>query len=137
MKLPPSLVIGMLATSILAPLVAASYWWVMWPERTAREFVTLMALGQTDDAKPMTRLLPYCLVDPEQIDFDDLTTWCPDNLLCESRTLWDMVTARQQFTIRTDLKMDVCGSTVKELWCNGRRARIRWPGNEPWQIDSR
>ena len=39
MKLPRWLVIGMWTTSVLAVLVAAGWWWVTWPERTAREFV--------------------------------------------------------------------------------------------------
>jgi hypothetical protein len=42
MKLPRWLVIAMLTTSMLSVLAAAGWWWVTWPERTAREFVGLM-----------------------------------------------------------------------------------------------
>jgi len=38
MKLPRWLVIAMLTTSVLSVLAAAGWWWVTWPERTAREF---------------------------------------------------------------------------------------------------
>ena len=42
MRLPRWLVIGMLTTSVLFPLAAIGWWWVTWPERTAREFVDLL-----------------------------------------------------------------------------------------------
>jgi len=35
-KLPRWLVIGMLTSSVLAMLAAAGWWWITWPERTAR-----------------------------------------------------------------------------------------------------
>lgn len=39
MKLPRWLVISMLTSSALAVLTVGGWWWVMWPERTAREVV--------------------------------------------------------------------------------------------------
>jgi hypothetical protein len=36
MKIPHWLVVSMLAASTLAILVVAGWWWVTWPERTAR-----------------------------------------------------------------------------------------------------
>jgi hypothetical protein len=38
----------------LPPLFAACWWWVTWPERTARKFVNLLAAGDFDAAKAMT-----------------------------------------------------------------------------------
>ena len=56
MKLPRWLVIAMLTTSVLAVLAAAGWWWVTWPERTAREFVDLMAKGRYEEAREMVEL---------------------------------------------------------------------------------
>jgi hypothetical protein len=42
MKLPRWLVIAMLTTSVLAVLGYAGWWWVKWPERTARQFVDMV-----------------------------------------------------------------------------------------------
>ena len=39
----------MLTTNVLAVLAAAGWWWVTWPERTAREFVELFAANRVDD----------------------------------------------------------------------------------------
>ncbi len=47
MKLPRWLVVVMLSSSVLAPLGAAAWWWVTWPDRTAREFVELLVAGTT------------------------------------------------------------------------------------------
>ena len=56
MKLPRWLVIGMLTSSVLAVLAAAGWWWVTWPERTAREFVELMASDKLPEAREMITL---------------------------------------------------------------------------------
>ena len=56
MKLPRSLMVGMLASSVLAVLAAAGWfgwWWVTWPERTAREFVEFLRTGKADEARAM------------------------------------------------------------------------------------
>ena len=73
MKLSRWLVIGMLATSTLCVLVATAFWWVTWPERTARSFLNyaasdgiaganqFLANGKweiKDDKKPGQRSLP-------------------------------------------------------------------------------
>lgn len=43
----------MLAVSVLVPLVAAGWWWVKWPERTARQFVELLATEKLEAAQAM------------------------------------------------------------------------------------
>jgi len=53
MKLPRWLVIAMLTTSVLAVLAAAGWCWVTWPERTAREFVELLATDKVEEARAM------------------------------------------------------------------------------------
>ena len=41
----------MLSLSVVAALSAAGWWWVTWPERTAREFEYLWNNGRTDEAR--------------------------------------------------------------------------------------
>lgn len=53
MKLPRWLVIAMLTSSGLAMLAIPGWWWVTWPERTAREFVELIDADKTIEAKKM------------------------------------------------------------------------------------
>jgi hypothetical protein len=53
MKMPRWLVIGLLAASAFLLLATAGWWWVTWPQRTAREFVDCMARGGIDDAMIM------------------------------------------------------------------------------------
>jgi hypothetical protein len=43
----------MLTSSALAVLAAAGWWWATWPERTAREFVTLIAENKLNEAQAM------------------------------------------------------------------------------------
>jgi len=64
MKLPRSLVIAMLATSILAMMVTAARFWVRWPVRTAREFTGLMRNARIPEAIQMLGLPPMT---PEQL----------------------------------------------------------------------
>ena len=50
------MVIGMLTSSVLsvlAVLLAAGWWWVTWPERTASEFVSLVAREDFEAANAM------------------------------------------------------------------------------------
>ena len=50
MKLPRWLVILLRTSSGLAVLAAAGWWWVTWPERTAREFLRMIAGKRIEDA---------------------------------------------------------------------------------------
>src|SRR5262245_17174977 len=50
MTLPRWLVVSLLTVSMLAVLSVGAWWWVKWPERTAREFVTALAEGRVADA---------------------------------------------------------------------------------------
>ena len=55
MKLPRWLVIAMLSSSVLSVPLAAGWWWVTWPERTAREFVERLAGNDDESWKTMMR----------------------------------------------------------------------------------
>ena len=72
MKLPRWLVIGMLTSSVLAVLAAAGWWWVTWPERTAREFVErLTTVG--DEASWKEMLIP-------EVVGESVFGWFPDSV---------------------------------------------------------
>src|SRR5262245_37254839 len=58
MRLPRPLLWTMLLGSVASVLAAAGWWWVTWPERTAREFVDLVASGDIDAANSMRRQDP-------------------------------------------------------------------------------
>ena len=45
----------MLTSSVLAVLAAAGWWWVTWPERTAREFIDIVAVQNDVEASKMVR----------------------------------------------------------------------------------
>jgi hypothetical protein len=53
MKLPRWLVFAMLFSSLLSVLAAAGWWWVTWPERTWRDFKSLIADGKYDEVDAM------------------------------------------------------------------------------------
>jgi hypothetical protein len=55
MKLQRWLLISMLGSSALALLTFAGWWWVTWPERTARHFVALLGAGRIGEARALTR----------------------------------------------------------------------------------
>jgi hypothetical protein len=53
MKLPRWLVIMMMLVSVLSVLGAAAWLWITWPERTAREFVSLTARGEFEQLRTL------------------------------------------------------------------------------------
>ena len=113
MKLPRWLVIAMLASSVLLVLAATAWWWVTWPERTAREFVELIAAHKWDEARRMIRSAPtprpaWIVLEPEL----DSPGWAPWKIQPASRTLWDVLCARQQFQLREGQRIEVERGTI-------------------------
>ena len=98
MKLPRWLVIVMLTSSVLTPLAAAGWWWVTWPERTAREFVALVGTGRLDEAERMVRVTPG-MPFPRVLLQHSRPEWNQANLGPGHRTLSDLALARQDFEI--------------------------------------
>ena len=96
MKLPRWLVIGMLTSSVLSVLAAAGWWWVTWPDRTAREFLCFMSDGSFDKARQMIHegsVLPLRL--------DDLRAANAQNTLdSEPRDLADVIQGIQRFRVK-------------------------------------
>ena len=99
MKLPRWLVIAMLTTSVLVPLAAGGWWWVTWPERTAREFQVLIAERQVHDA---TAMMLYSGVDyPADTVVAWLTSPVEEELRLERgpQSWVDVCRCRRQFRI--------------------------------------
>jgi hypothetical protein len=125
MKLPRWLLWTMVACSVVAMLVAAGWWWVTWPERTAREFADVMAEGRAVDLKRMW--------DADQLSGPNLdrlrillvakdrrTVWRFDALAC-SRTWLDVLCGRQQFVVpATDYAFTATRGRISE------EPRITW-----------
>jgi hypothetical protein len=44
-----------MSVSVLAPLVAAGSWWIIWPARSIRQYVELMADGKIEDSNSMMK----------------------------------------------------------------------------------
>ena len=98
MKLPRWLVIGMLASSVLAVLAAVGWWWVTWPERTAREFVELLAAKELDEARRMLVAPPPENPRPGLIILvAAAANWNPQKVQPKRRSLLDIFAARQSF----------------------------------------
>jgi hypothetical protein len=91
-------VIGMLTSSVLAVLAAAGWWWVTWPERTAREFAGLIGHGKFEEA---TKLVVHHTETDRQIVVDrrDFQWEFTQPLLSIPRTWLDVGIGRQHFRI--------------------------------------
>ena len=79
-------------------LAAAGWWWVTWPERTAREFVELMAAQKWEESRRLQapnsrdRLWPE-IISPEYV----VPGWNQNGLQPKPRSLIDVLSARQDF----------------------------------------
>jgi hypothetical protein len=55
MRFPRWLVVTLMTVSVLAPLGSGVSWWVTWPERTARAFLSNFSASRYDELAPMLR----------------------------------------------------------------------------------
>ena len=106
MKLPRWLVIAMLTTSVLAVLVAAGWfgwWWVTWPERTAREFVQRLAMPPSDET--------WCQIVTEERDRERIDLWLRfvtpidlgNQLEPKHRSFEDLFVGRGRFAVSAEV----------------------------------
>ena len=120
MKLPRWLVIGMLTSSVLAVLAAAGWWWVTWPERTAREFAELISAGKFDEAKRFLRPMdePPKEEPPNrrsQMYMPLLGSSVASEFALDEPTLLDIVVGRRSFRMQYSLDSFTaqCGSVTR------------------------
>jgi hypothetical protein len=102
MKLPKWLVICLLTTSVSAVLAAAGWWWFTWPDRTARQFQSLLVRRDQD---AMLAMLLYAGVDYQP---DVVVAWLDgskrDELTLEPQpwTWSDLYRGRRHFRLGAD-----------------------------------
>ena len=106
MKLPRWLVIGMLTSSLLSVLAAAGWWWVTWPERTAREFVALLAERRFNEALTYVNGSPgegaeFCIY-----QFSD-EAWDVSKIALQHRPVLDVICGRQTVDILPELNVSI------------------------------
>ena len=106
MKLPRWLVIGMLTSSVLAVLAAAGWWWVTWPERTAREFVALLTERRFDEALTYVEASPG---EGEELCIYQFSTeaWDVSKISLLRRTVPDLIRGRQTVLILPELSVAI------------------------------
>src|SRR5262245_14939147 len=128
MKLPRWLPWTMLTCSAVSALAVAGWWWVTWPERTARDFAVGMAEGRAEDLRRMW--------DADQLSGPNLdrlrlllaaenrqSIWQVPSLEC-SRTWLDVLCGRQQFK-----------SPAADYAFTVKRGKISEEPHIPWIID--
>jgi hypothetical protein len=100
MRIPRWLLVILIAVSAGAALVASGWWWVTWPERTAREFVAFLSEGNLDAANRMLVATQDPTLDyvPANIElFASAKEWFSQG--SEPRTALDVLFARGQYRI--------------------------------------
>jgi hypothetical protein len=99
MKLPRWLLVTLLTTSLLALLSAGTWWWVTWPERTAREFMSMLAAGEYEElVEKFGGAAYYSYQEPSRIAWY-LWQWegSAGRLERGSRGIQDVILGRQTF----------------------------------------
>lgn len=97
MKMPRWLVLSLLSASVLVVLGCGVWWWVTWPERTAREFLTLVEARQWEKANEFVVPNVDARTEYEWISRSDM--WAQSQLVRHRRTFFQILTANQNFGI--------------------------------------
>jgi hypothetical protein len=110
MKLPRWLVVGLLTVSALTLLGTTGWWWMTWPERTARRFVHLMDSRDFEDANRMI------LVDPRDDNLSFATYYYEndwDGIDCLRRSPADRLFGRGRYSVTsTSIRFNVVRGRV-------------------------
>src|SRR5262245_3647686 len=114
MKLPRWLLMTMLLSSVVSALALGGWWWVTWPERTAREFLSLMSQGTIDDAKAMLAVEPCFRGTQYPIGRDEGSiTWQISRCIAQPRTASDILYGRQRFKLTVVKGLDAAVINVE------------------------
>src|SRR5437870_13893929 len=100
MKLPRWVVTVLWFSSVIVVVWPPVYWWVTWPERTARLYAEHLASGQDNDplvttAGPTDLVLGTPLAPSH-------TTVAPEAVTAEARSPIDVLRGRQNFKMNPD-----------------------------------
>src|SRR5262245_12461748 len=94
MRLPRWLVITMLSSSALTILGFAGWWWVTWPERMAREYVTMRATKSNERGMQVrVRRLTNAEQEEERVGYFFPRRWTDVTPQC--RTFIDVLIGRR------------------------------------------
>lgn len=126
MRLPRWLMIGMLTASVLLPLVAAGWWWVIWPEWTAYEYVEKLAKEADEEVRESMRRANPTLTRDDLVDEALARSQRPWEFKPLPRSLLDSVCGRQTFEIDhrgavqfgAETRFTVVRGNVQEAWHN-------------------
>src|SRR5262249_49357107 len=97
MRLPRWVLVSLLTVSFLAVLGAGAWSWVTWPERTAREFVSLVAGKRYAPAERM-----WASSSEEWSNIRDASVqerWSEANIRMEPRSMQLVMQGRQTFSL--------------------------------------
>ena len=101
MKIPRWLMYCLVLLCCLGLLIGPVLWWATWPERTAREFLTLVAEHRPREAIRMCKNNPYP-VHPVALDRIEKgsSDWSQYLLTAEPRSPRDWFAGRQSFVMK-------------------------------------
>src|SRR5262245_47702773 len=121
MKLPRWLVVTMLATSTLALLAFAGWWWVTWPERTFAKFKSLIAAGKFDEANALVTN-PDHVVNYARFSGKVLQGAIDDLFVAESQSPTDVLTGERRWRMQNtmnNIALVVSRSTMRVVTPEG------------------
>jgi len=102
MRLPRWLVIVLISTTVITALSFAGWWWVSWPDRTAREFTELMSAEKWEEAQRMLGESPDEIWWPVvPWPGDGWHNWSHGSPIPLSRSLSEIVLGQRDFTTLT------------------------------------
>jgi hypothetical protein len=109
MKMPKWLVVSLLSVSVLGVLGYGAWWWVTWPERTAWTFILLIREENYDAVAAMFGRLRLSDIEKEALKtYERMRVGSG-----RSRSLADILSARQRFDLYFEDEFEESGATVE------------------------
>src|SRR5438132_745699 len=120
MKLPRWLVVCLIAVMVALVFAAAGWWWVSWPDRTARQFIGLLRESRYHEAAQLIDVLPQARNPLNSVDYDRRVLRT-EEFLRQPAGLADLFEGRRRYVAPS------CEFTVER----GRLARFQWDEHAP------
>jgi hypothetical protein len=111
MKLPRWLLTTLLTLSAGAVLGPGAWWWVTWPERTAREFCNALDLDDDPAVQQMIVLAQEPPLPPGGVFIESIGKPIPYRGM--SPSVWDFVGARRTYRIANQFDFETSMSRVR------------------------
>jgi hypothetical protein len=110
MRIPRWLVVTLLSASVLAVLGAGAWWWITWPERTARKFVAFVIVQNADGVFEINASDKFEAIGLLFKYYERLPKWDQAALIADSATVLELCVGQRHFRISD------YGFTVKRGW---------------------